>query len=259
MNSVNPLRQSVAEWCFFRNQPDPAAYYRRLRDIGFVGVEMVDPSRYAMARAAGLQLVNATGTRKHGGLNRTEEHPQALAEIRESLATARECGIAHLIVFAGQRAGQPDEQGIRNCISGLKQVATEAEKARVTLVFEVFNKFDHPDYQADYSDYAFQVVRAVASPSVKVLYDIYHMHRMGENVADVIARNVSYIAHLHVAGSPKRDFPGPRQEIDYRRVVQAVMAAGYDGLWGQEFVPQADPLAELAEVFILFESYASFS
>ena len=180
MSNVKPFRQSVAEWCFFRNQPDPVAYYRRLRDIGFAGVEMVDPSRYAMARAAGLQLVNATGTHKHGGLNRTEEHAAALAEIRESLASARRCGISQLIVFAGQRAGQPDEQGIRNCVTGLKQVAAEAEKARITLVFEVFNKFNHPDYQADYSDYAFQVVRGVSSPAVRVLYDIYHMHRMGE-------------------------------------------------------------------------------
>jgi hydroxypyruvate isomerase len=254
---MKTLRQSVAEWCFFRNQPDPATYYRDLFDLGFAGVEVVDPSRYPLARAAGLHLVNATGTQKHGGLNRVEEHPEALGQIRRQLAVARERSIAQLIVFAGQRQGQPDELGIRNCIAGLKQVAAEAERAKVTLVFEVFNKFDHPDYQADYSDYAFQVVRAVASPSVKVLYDIYHMHRMGENVATVIAKNVSYISHLHVAGSPLRDFPGQSQEIDYRRVVQTVMAAGYDGLWGQEFVPQADPLAELAEVFTLFESYAS--
>ncbi len=205
---MKTLRQSVAEWCFFRNQPDPAAYYRALRDLGFAGVEMVDPSRYPLARAADLQLVNATGTQTHGGLNRVEGHAQALVQIRRQLAVARECSIAQLIVFAGQRQGQPDEVGIRNCIAGLKQVAAEAERAKVTLVFEVFNKFDHPDYQADYSDYAFQVVRGVGSPAVEVLYDIYHMHRMGEDVADVIVRNIECIAHLHVAGSPKRDFPG---------------------------------------------------
>lgn len=252
---MKPVRQSVAEWCFFKNQSDPAAYYARLRDMGFVGVEMADPSRYSLIRAAGLQLINATGTRTHGGLNRIEEHPAALAEIRGSLAAARKSGIAQLIVFAGQRQGQRDEEGLCHCIAGLKQVAAEAEKAGVTLAFEVFNKFDHPDYQADYSDYAFQVVRGVSSPAVRVLYDIYHMHRMGENVADVIVQNLQYISHLHVAGSPRRNFPGPEQEIDYAHVVRQVMAAGYDGLWGQEFLPKDDSLEELAQAHDLFESY----
>jgi hydroxypyruvate isomerase len=252
---MKPIRQSVAEWCFFGNQPDPAAYYTRLRDMGFVGVEMVDPSRFALAKAAGLQLVNITGTRNLAGLNRLEDHAGALAEIREALAVARRFSISHLIVFAGNRQGQPDEVGIGNCITGLKQVAAEAEKAGVTLAFEVFNKYDHPDYQADYGDYAFQVVQGVCSPAVRVLYDIYHMHRMGENVADVIVRHLPYIAHLHVAGSPKRDFPGPGQEIDYASIVKKVMAAGYDGLWGQEFLPKDASLAELAQAQKMFESY----
>jgi hydroxypyruvate isomerase len=253
---MKPIRQSVPEWCFFRDQPDPAAFYARLRDVGFEGVEMADPSHFAAAKAVGLRLVNIKGTRDLSGLNRPADHVAALAEIRQGIATARQFSIAQIIVFAGNRQGQPDEEGIRHCIDGLKQVAGEAEKAGVTLIFEVFNKYDHPDYQADYSDYAFQVIRGVSSPAVRVLYDIYHMHRMGENVADVIVRNLPYIAHLHVAGSPRRDFPGPGQQIDYATVVKKVMQAGYDGFWGQEFLPKDSSLCELKQAHDLFASYA---
>lgn len=253
---MNLIRQSAAEWCFFRNQIDPAAYYRSLRDMGYTAVEMVDPSRYPIAHAAGLTLLNATGTRNHCGLNCPDDHAQALAEIRSQLAVARQWSIAQLIVFAGPRASESDERGMAHCAAALKQVAQEAERAHVTLTLEVFNKFDHPGYQADFSDYAFQVVRAVSSPAVKVLYDIYHMHRMGENPAQVIPRNLDCIAHLHVAGSPKRDFPGPQQEIDYGTIVHKIMAAGYNGYWGQEFLPGSDVTADLAKAHDLFASYA---
>ena len=104
-----------------------------------------------------------------------------------------------------------------SCIAGLKQVAGEAEKAGVTLTLEVLNKFDHPGYQADYSAYAFAVARGVGSANVKVLYDIYHMQRMGENLLPTIMENLAMIGHFHIAGAPKRDFPGATRRLSTAR------------------------------------------
>ena len=50
------------------------------------------------------------------------------------------------------------------------------------ISFEVFNRFDHPDYVADNSAFAYDVVTRVNSKSLRVLYDIYHMLRMEEDV-----------------------------------------------------------------------------
>lgn len=249
------LKQTVAEWAYYRDKYAPAEYYRRLKEIGYVGVEMAAPERYAAVKAAGLKLINTFGTPTQDGLNRTEEHPRALRQIRQALATAQQHNIAQLIVFSGPRNDQPDDVGIRNCITALKQVAKEAERAGVVVMLEVFNKYDHAGYQADYSDYAFQVIKAVGSPAVKVLYDIYHMHRMGEDVAPVIVKNLELIAHLHIAGSPRRNFPGPDQEIDYASVIKKVLAAGYRGWWGQEFLPAGDSIEELTRAHDLFDSY----
>jgi hydroxypyruvate isomerase len=138
----------------------------------------------------------------------------------------------------------------------MKKLVPHAERAGVTLVFEMLNTFNHADYEAADSRYGFDLVEAIGSPSVRVLYDIYHMHRMGEDVVADIANHVDLIAHLHVAGSPGRDYPGPEQEIDYARVVRDSLAAGYRGYWGQEWLGGDDPYRALGDAVSLFEAYA---
>jgi len=121
----------------------------------------------------------------------------------------------------------------------------------------MLNSFDHPGYMADRGAFGFDIVKAIASPCVKVLYDIYHMHRMGEDVMKDLAGNLPHIAHLHIAGSPKRDFPGADQQVDYAEIVRLLVARGYAGSWGMEFVPARDSLDELEKAARLFQSYAA--
>lgn len=76
-----------------------------------------------------------------------------------------------------------------------------------------------------------------------------------ENYAQTFRANLDYVAHIHVAGSPRRDFPGEQQEIDYEPVVRAIHRAGYGGFWGQEFLPGDDRYAELKKARELFDQY----
>jgi len=253
---MSALKQSAPDWCFFKASGlEPDAYYRRLRDLGCRGVEMLDPARWAAARSAGLEILNLIGPGMREGLNRPENHPALLPQIEECIRTAADNGIPHVIVFSGNRAGQPDDLGLGHCATAMRRLAPTAERAGVTLVFEMLCRQNHPDYQADHSAYGFALVEAVGSPAVKVLYDIYHMHRMGEEVVRDVTEHLDAVAHLHVAGSPDRGFPGPGQEIDYRRVVREIHAAGYRGYWGQEWRPGADALEDLRRAVALFDSY----
>ena len=251
------LKQSAPDWCFFKGNIPAEHYYGRLKEIGYAGVEMVEPERWAAAKAAGLEIVNMSGPGMQDGLNRVENHEKLLAEIREAIATAAQNGIGHVIIFSGNRNGQDDEEGKANCVTAIKQLVPDAEKAGVTLVFEMLNMHDHPDYQADRSAFGFDIIKAVGSPSVKVLYDIYHMYRMGDDVVKDITENLDIIAHIHVAGSPKRDFPGADQQIDYPAIIKAIKAAGDQGYWGQEWLPGEDVLDELAKAYEVFDSSAA--
>lgn len=249
------LKQSVPDWCFFKNQSEPPVYYQRLREIGYLGVEMVDQSRLAAAKAAGLKVINLSAPGMQKGLNRMEYHAELIPEIRRSLGYARDNNIACVIVFSGNRNGQADEDGIKNCASALKQLAIDAEKAGVILTFEMLNSINHVDYQADHTAFGIEIVRRVSSPAVKLLYDIYHMQKMGEDACADIIKNMEMIAHIHVADTPRRTLPSLAGGINYRNVVTSIHAAGYRGYWGQEFLPQQDPMQELKQAHDLFESF----
>lgn len=247
------MQLSAPDWCFFSNDMDPATYYRAIRDLGFTAVEMVDPNRWAAARAAGLKILNISGPGKTVGLNRLGLHGELLPAIRAEIATAAAAGIPHVILFSGNRDGQDDQVGRANVVTALKQLASDAERAGVTLIFEMFNDQDHPDYQADHSTYGFEVVKAVGSSHVKVLYDIYHMSRMNENVIADISTHLDLIAHLHTAEKPRRSIPQRLGAIPYGTIVPAVMAAGYQGYWGLEFVVQGDVMTELRTAVATFQ------
>jgi hydroxypyruvate isomerase len=246
------LRLSVPDWCFYDDKTDPVRYYQELRSLGIAGVEMVAPSRFSAARAAGLSILNQSGPGMTRGLNRIAHHAELLPAIRALINSAAAADIPQVIVFSGNRDGQDDAEGKANVIVGLKALAADAERAKVTLVFEMLCAQNHPDYQADHSAYGFDVVEAVASPAVKVLYDIYHMSRMGEDVIGDIVGHPELIAHLHTAESPARSAPRRDGEINYGAVVQAGLAAGYVGYWGLEFVPQADRASELRAAIATF-------
>ncbi len=255
------LKHSAPDWCFFEGRGfEPAAYYRRVKSVGCAAVELVDQSEWGSARDAGLPVLAVAGGGIREGLNRPENHAALIAQVEEKIALARDNGIANVIIFSGNRGGMDDETGLANCIEGTNKIAGAAEEAGVTLLFEMLNSFDHEDYQADNPEFGLAVARAVASPRVKVLYDIYHMYRMGRDersmTADIL-ENLDLIGHIHIAGAPGRGFPGDDQEIDYRGLIRAIHNAGYDGFIGHEFVPSGDPLEELAAAVRLFESYAA--
>jgi hydroxypyruvate isomerase len=237
---------------------DARSYYARLKAIGYAAAELVDPGRWDAARAAGLPIMNLPAPGMQDGLNIAANHATLMPQIRASMEQAKANGIPQVILFSGNRKGQPDEVSLANCITASRELARDAERLGITLVFEMLNGIDHPDYAADQSRFGFELARAVGAPCFKVLYDIYHMHRMGEDVTADIVENLPLIGHLHLAGSPKRDFPGTRQEIDYMRIVKEVVAAGYSGCWGQEWLPaHDDPWSELEAAAMLFTRYSA--
>ena len=94
-----------------------------------------------------------------------------------------------------------------------------------------------------------QVVKAVGSPRVKLLDDLYHMQIMEGDLIRTLKENKDYIAHYHTGGVPGRNEIDETQELNYPAIVKAILATGYEGYLGQEFIPKREPLASLAQGF----------
>ena len=241
------MKHSAADWCYLeRSGLPPADYYRQLRAAGFIGVEMVAPAHRPLARAAGLQLVTQSVPDLERGLNHRAHHEWLIPVIHDALEDAHANQVQNLIVFSGRRAALSEAEGIAACSEGLRAVAAHAEQVGVTLLLEVLNEFDHVDQQCSRMAFARPVVHAVGSRSVKMLYDLYHGARMGDDLRTWDAATVALIGHIHVAACEGRSCPRPGTAPDYPAIVPAIVAAGYQGCWGHEFFPASDVLGALS-------------
>ena len=96
-----------------------------------------------------------------------------------------------------------------------------------------------------------EVVKAVASPRVKLLYDIYHMQIMEGDLIRTIRDNKEYLAHFHTGGVPGRHELDDTQEVNWRAVAHGDRRHRFQGYVAHEFVPTRDPLTSLREAVVL--------
>jgi hydroxypyruvate isomerase len=156
-------------------------------------------------------------------------------------------GFDKIICFSGNRNGMSDEQGMKNCATGLKRLMKSAEKHKVTVTMELLNsKVNHKDYQCDHTKWGVELAKMVGSDRFKLLYDIYHMQIMEGDVIATIKEYHPYINHYHTGGVPGRAEIDETQELNYPAIVKAILATGYKGFIAQEFIPKnPDALASL--------------
>lgn len=246
------LKQSFGWWCVAGQVADPTSFFYAVKQIGYTGVELLPRHLYDSARQAGLLIVTENAGPIERGWNRTAHHTELLHTLVQQLELARQYQIPNLIVFSGNRSGLSDEEGMTNTIAGLRKAAPLAEAAGVTLVLEVLNsKVDHLDYQCDHTTWAARVIDTVASPRLKILYDIYHMQIMEGDIIRTIQHNAACIGHVHTAGNPGRKDLDTDQELNYPAIIRALKTAGYTGFLGQEFIPKGEPLPALRAAFDL--------
>jgi len=120
----------------------------------------------------------------------------------------------------------------------LSLLAPYAQKAGIKCVLEPLNiHVDHKGNLLRTIADAVEVVQAVGSPSVQVLYDLYHMQIESGNLLSVFAQNQDYIGHIHIADNPGRHEPGTG-EIHYGNVIAGLDRLGYEGMVAFELSPQ---------------------
>jgi hydroxypyruvate isomerase len=243
------IKQSVVSWCYEPMKLETLA--RHAAAIGLQAIENVEPKDWGILKQHGLVCAMTVGHLFVDGMNRKENHPMCLDKLKAAIDANGEAGFPNVITFSGMRRGMPDDVGLENTVLGLKQVIGQAERKKVTLCLEVLNsRVDaemkgHPDYMCDKVEWAVEVCKRVASERMKILFDIYHVQIMEGDIIARIRQFHPYIGHYHVAGVPGRNEIDDTQEINYPAIIRAIVATGYTGFVGQEFIPTGDPIESL--------------
>ncbi len=263
------IRQSLAYWCL--NATDWQWNIDRICEtavrLGCPSVELAPPELWPVVAKYGLQtslVLNGMPDPVFAkGLNNPRHHEEIFTRTKDIIDRCAEFAIPNVIAFTGYKwldpfdpaSGEisPDE-GARNTVAGLRELARYAAPRNVTVVLEQLNTRDvshpmkgHPGYQGDCIDYCAEIVRQVDSPHAKLLFDVYHVAIMNGDVIRRLRQYAPWIGHVHVAGVPGRGELDDRQEIYYPGVMRALLESGYRGYVGQEFIPTRDPHEGLAE------------
>jgi len=247
------LKQSVCRWCY--EKIPLRDFCKAVADMGLTAIDLVDEKDWPLLKEYGLLCSMGWKTSSGGipnGLNDLANHDAIVSGLIQTMPRAVAAGVPSLIAFFGNRKGRSDEEAIKNCVAGLNRVKEAAEKHGVNVCVELLNsKVDHKDYQGDRTWFGVEVVKQVASPRVKLLYDIYHMQIMEGDVIRTIRNNQQWIAHYHTGGVPGRHELDDTQELNWRTVSKAIGDTGFAGYVAHEFVPTRDPLTSLREAVVL--------
>jgi hydroxypyruvate isomerase len=158
-----------------------------------------------------------------------------LKQIAESVEIAKRVNATWMTVVPGHVDSRPHmDYQTATVVETLKRACEILEPHKLVMVLEPLNTLrNHPGMFLTTTPQAYLVCKAVASPSCKILYDIYHQQITEGNLIPNIDRAWDEIAYLQVGDNPGRNEPGTG-EINYRNVFKHVHAKGFTGVVGME-------------------------
>ncbi len=157
-----------------------------------------------------------------------------LDDIRGAVEVAKRCNAKWMTVVPGfvNMKIEPMYQ-FANVMESLKQAAAILEPHDLVIVLEPLNYRDHPGLFLNKAAQAYALCQGVASPSCKILYDIYHQQIHEGNLLPNIDAAYDEIAYFQIGDNPGRKEPGTG-EIHYANVMSHIHAKGFTGVLGME-------------------------
>lgn len=163
-----------------------------------------------------------------------EKREEFLNDIRISVEVAKRVNTKWMTVVPGH-VDLKLNMGYQtnHVIETLKQACVILEPHDLTMVLEPLNFKNHPGLFLTESPQAYQICKAVNSPSCKILFDIYHQQIQEGNLIPNIENCWDEIAYFQVGDNPGRNEP-TTGEINYKNVFQYIHSKGYNGIVGME-------------------------
>ncbi len=121
-----------------------------------------------------------------------------------------------------------------NVVDNLRRAAEICEPSGLVLVLEPLNhRVNHPGVFLTGIPQAYMVCRAVDSPSVKILDDLYHQQITEGHLIPNLDSAWSEVAYIQVGDNPGRKEP-TTGEINYKNVFRHLHQKGFAGVVGME-------------------------
>ena len=213
-------------------------------DAGFDAVECHWPYDHpsdAIASALAATGLTMLGLNTHRGDAEKGEFgltalPQRITEARaaidQAIDYARVISCRRVHVMAGNCR---DPRSHEVMIENLRYATAQAPD--LIFMIEPINSIDLPDYALSSVADADVMINTVAASNLKLMFDCYHVGKMGGDVISLLKAHIDQIAHIQFASVPDR---GPPDEgvLDYRAVFQTIQDLGYSQPLGAEYKPR---------------------
>jgi len=219
-------------------------------NAGFKAVELHYPYDVPAADVAaacarhGITLLGintniGSGDDSHAGLAAVPGREADFAALFDQAATyAAAAGGNAVHAMAGRVPEADHAAGTRTLVDNLRRAAPQAAERGLTVLLEPLNPADMPGYFYARVDEALAIMDAVAAPNVKLMFDAYHVGRVGDDVTGLLERHRDRIGHIQIAAVPSRAEPD-EGTLDYRAVLDRIEAIGWPGWVGAEYKPRA--------------------
>jgi hydroxypyruvate isomerase len=209
-------------------------------DNGMAGRSVEEQERLASAMSRlnlrmGVFVLNpSTAWGPSFSRNDAGDREKFLAECRAGIEVAKRVNATWATVVLGTREPRLD-LGYQTAyaVDQLRRACEILEPHGVVMVLEPLNPRDHPNMLLAEMGHAYEICRAVNSPSCKILCDMYHQQITEGNLIPNINRCWEEIAYFQIGDNPGRKEP-TTGEINYANVFRHIKDKGFDGVLGME-------------------------
>ena len=165
---------------------------------------------------------------------KAESRNEFLQQIEESVTVAKRVNAKWMTVVPGHLDLKLDI-GFQtaNVVEALKYASDILQKHNLIMVLEPLNFYNHPGLFLTKIPQAYEVFKAVDSPSCKILFDIYHQQIQEGNLIPNMKMAWDEIAYFQIGDNPGRKEP-TTGEINYKNIFKYIHSRNYTGVLGME-------------------------
>ncbi len=159
-----------------------------------------------------------------------EKRAMLIARMKQGVEVAKRTNAKWALVVPGRYDERLHlDYQTTNVIENLRYCAEIFEPAGLTMVLEPLNTLhDHPGLFLTRVPQAYEICRAVNSPNIKIVNDLYHQQISEGNLIPNIEASYSEIGAFHLGDNPGRNEP-TSGEINYKNIFKFLFEKGYNG------------------------------